>query len=113
EPSNSSTEIGIQESAQNSSFNVEKDSTLLINTQISNDSGDLISIPSSLKEKKNKSSIIVETTKRDETQALESNTQESIQHANTLSDEYSNTNEENDELNFDAALTLMHEAKET
>ncbi|CAG8499426.1 15693_t:CDS:2 [Racocetra fulgida] len=94
EPSNSLTERGIQESAQNSSFDVEEDSTL-----------HLISIPSRLKEKK--------ITKRDETQALETNTQESRQHADTLSDEYSNTDEENDELNFDAALTLMHEAKET
>ncbi|CAG8459043.1 26619_t:CDS:10 [Racocetra persica] len=113
EPSNSSTEIGIHESVQNSSFDIEKDSTLPINNQISNDSGDLISIPSSLREKKNQSSIIFEITKRDEMQGLETNTQESIQHADTLSDEYSNTDEENDELNFDAALTLMHEAKET
>ncbi|CAG8721185.1 3564_t:CDS:2, partial [Racocetra fulgida] len=52
EPGNSLTEIGIQESAQNSSFDVEEDSTLQINTQIYNDSGDLISIPSRLKEKK-------------------------------------------------------------
>ncbi|CAG8520989.1 31742_t:CDS:10 [Racocetra persica] len=72
--SNSLTEIGIQESAQNSSFDIEKDN---------------------------------------ETQALETNTQKSRQHTDTLSDEYSNTNEENDELNFDAALTLMHEAKKT
>ncbi|CAG8847478.1 6268_t:CDS:2, partial [Gigaspora margarita] len=89
EPSNSSTEITIQESAQNSSFDVEENSALPINNQISNDSGDLISKLSSLKEKK-----------------------ESIQHANSLSDEYSNSDEENDEQNFDTALTLMYKAKE-
>ncbi|CAG8614602.1 20052_t:CDS:2 [Cetraspora pellucida] len=87
--SNSSTEIAIQESAQNSSFDVEADSTfLLINNQNSNDSGDLIFISSSPKGKK-----------------------ESIQHANSLSDEYSNSDEENDEQKFDAALALLHEAR--
>ncbi|CAG8526916.1 12439_t:CDS:10, partial [Cetraspora pellucida] len=79
EPSNSSTEIAIQESVQNSSFDVEADSTLSINNQISNDSIDLIP----------------------------------IQRADSLSDEYSNSDEENDEQNFDAALTLLHDAKET
>ncbi|CAG8491262.1 3552_t:CDS:10, partial [Cetraspora pellucida] len=89
EPSNSSTEIAIQESAQNSSFDVEADSTFLsINNQNSNDSGDPISIPSSPKGKK-----------------------ESIQHADSLLDEYSNSDEENDERKFDAALTLLHEAR--
>ncbi|CAG8727176.1 1540_t:CDS:10, partial [Cetraspora pellucida] len=87
-PSNSSTEIVIQESAQNSSFDVKADSTfLLINNQNSNDSGNPISIPSSLKEKK-----------------------KLIQHADSLLDEYSNFDEENDEQKFDAALTLLHKA---
>ncbi|CAG8638826.1 13992_t:CDS:10 [Cetraspora pellucida] len=79
EPSNSSTEIAIQESAQNSSFDVEAYSTLSINNQISNDF--IYLIP--------------------------------IQCADSLSDEYSISDEENDERNFDAALTLLHEAKET
>ncbi|CAG8638082.1 9821_t:CDS:2 [Cetraspora pellucida] len=77
--SNSSTKIAIQESAQNSSFDVEADSTLLINNQISNDSSDLIP----------------------------------IQHTDSLLDEYSNSDEENDEQDFDTALTLLHEVKET
>ncbi|CAG8480107.1 7250_t:CDS:2, partial [Racocetra persica] len=79
ESSNLLTEIVIQESAQNSSFDVEADSTLSINNQISNDSIDLIP----------------------------------IQCADSLSDEYFNSDEENDEWNFDAALTLLHNAKET
>ncbi|CAG8460004.1 18616_t:CDS:10 [Racocetra persica] len=88
-PSNSLTEIAIQESAQNFSFDIEADSTFLsINNQNSNDSGDPISIPSSPKEKK-----------------------ESIQYADSLSDKYSNSDEENDERKFDAALTLLHEAR--
>ncbi|CAG8524159.1 7368_t:CDS:2, partial [Cetraspora pellucida] len=71
ETSNLSTEIAIQESAQNSSFDVEAYNLY--------DSIDLIP----------------------------------IQHADSLSDEYSSSDEENDELNFDAALTLLHEAKGT
>ncbi|CAG8495842.1 10933_t:CDS:2 [Racocetra fulgida] len=87
--SNSSTEVAIQEGAQSSSFDVEAD-----------DSSDPISIPSSLKEKK----VCIKTSNI---------TNESIQCADSLSDEYSNSDEANDERNFDAALTSLLEAKET
>ncbi|CAG8559369.1 14231_t:CDS:10, partial [Dentiscutata heterogama] len=61
ESSNSLTEIAIQKSVQNSSFDIETDKL--------------------------------------------------IQHTDFLSDEYSNSDEEINERNFDKALTLLHEAK--